>query len=119
MTAWCSSTTSVRKVRARSSEGLRVLAWGTAPTSACPTVEIDVMHASQPSYSGQNAARNLIQQGPIEHRRTALAREAASEPHDIQGVATCPSFRGFNPLASPRNEVALGYATSSIVTLSG
>jgi uncharacterized membrane protein YtjA (UPF0391 family) len=38
------------------------------------------MRASRPSCSGQNAARNLIQQGPIERRRTALAREAASEP---------------------------------------
>src|SRR6202171_5754268 len=45
MTAWWVSTTRVRKVRARSSERFRDLALGTAPTSACPTAEIEVMRA--------------------------------------------------------------------------
>src|ERR1700682_4909811 len=48
MTAWWVSTTRVRKVRARSSERFRTLALGTAPTSAGPTAEIDVMRASRP-----------------------------------------------------------------------
>jgi hypothetical protein len=34
MIGWCSSTTSVRKVRARSSEGFRDLTLGTAVVSA-------------------------------------------------------------------------------------
>src|SRR5260370_24237779 len=46
MTAWCSSTTSVRKVRARSSDRLRVLTFGAARTSAVAADdEIEVMRA--------------------------------------------------------------------------
>src|SRR5258708_34548812 len=46
MTEWCSSTTSVRKVRARSSERLRALTFGAARTSAVATdEEIEVMRA--------------------------------------------------------------------------
>src|SRR6266403_499737 len=49
MTEWCSSTTSVRKVRARSSEKLRALAIVAACASAIPAVwEIDV-NASTPA----------------------------------------------------------------------
>src|SRR5438105_244867 len=45
MTAWWTSTTRVRKVRARSSARLRVAAFGAALTSAGTAVsEIDVMH---------------------------------------------------------------------------
>src|SRR5258708_39116317 len=46
MTVWCSSTTSVRKVRARSSDRLRVLTFGAARTSALAADdEIEVMRA--------------------------------------------------------------------------
>src|ERR1700730_3247636 len=46
MTAWWTTTTRVRKVRARSSAALRVLAFGTARISAgAAELEMDVMRA--------------------------------------------------------------------------
>src|SRR5882762_3191740 len=66
MTAWCSSTTSVRKVRARSSEKLRALTFGAACTSVAATVwEIVVMRARPPArvIPGDAATGNRIQQG--------------------------------------------------------
>src|ERR1700730_962567 len=49
MTAWCSSTTSVRKVRARSSEKLRVLTFGTALASVDASEGEIVVIPSSPS----------------------------------------------------------------------
>src|SRR5882724_2850155 len=53
MTAWCNRTTSVRKVRARSSAALRAFVLGTARTSAAVAEwEIDVMTPAQAIRSG-------------------------------------------------------------------
>src|ERR1700737_4254674 len=56
MTAWCSSTTSVRKVRARSSEGLRVLAFGAAVVSADVTV-VEIVVISAPRQGSHFSLR--------------------------------------------------------------
>src|SRR6266542_638666 len=63
MIAWWSSTTSVRKVRARSSARLRDLACGIARMSAVAAVEIDVMGAPGRLFAPNVAGWNLIQQG--------------------------------------------------------
>src|SRR3954465_13127712 len=66
MTAWCSSTTSVRKVRARSSEKLRTFAFGIARTSAAAIEEIVVMGRPRDRLFGSDVATGTrIQQGRI------------------------------------------------------
>src|ERR1700730_17061926 len=73
MTAWWVSTTRVRKVRARSSERFRTLAFGAALVSADTTeVEIVVMRAPWQVDLSDVAAGRGIQQGPIRARRTQL-----------------------------------------------
>src|SRR5258706_14540119 len=65
MTEWCSSTTSVRKVRARSSDRLRALTFGAARTSAVAADdEIEVMRTPGRVIVSDVAVGNLIQQGP-------------------------------------------------------
>src|SRR5260370_17781 len=66
MTAWWTSTTSVRKVRARSSATLRALAFGAARISAgAAELEIDVMRAPAGWSFSDVGTGNPIQQGPI------------------------------------------------------
>ena len=72
MTAWWTSTTSVKKVRVRSIEKFRALALGVARISAAAMVcEIDDMRA--PSVVARDVAvGNPIQQGPIVNIETAM-----------------------------------------------
>src|SRR4051794_39448028 len=110
MTQWCSSTTSVRKVRARSSEGFRVLALGTAAASACPTAEIDVMWASRPGCCAECCSREPDSARP---NVCCFATEDLNGRRQIYvSCAEQTSMPGHD-----RWETA--YATSSIVTLSG
>src|SRR5713101_9567650 len=70
MTAWWTSTTRVRKVRARSSAALRAEVRGVALVSAGATeLEIDVMRAPGRVVASDVAAASRIQQGPIIARR--------------------------------------------------
>src|SRR6266851_932179 len=73
MTAWWTSTTRVRKVRARSSAALRAEVRGVALVSAGATkLEIDVMRAPGRVVVSDVAAGSGIQQGPIVARRNQL-----------------------------------------------
>src|SRR5436190_2007425 len=65
MTAWWNSTTSVRKVRARSSARLRDLTFGIALISAVAAVDIDVTGASGRLFAPNVATGNPIQQDSI------------------------------------------------------
>src|SRR3954470_23250443 len=62
MTAWCSSTTSVRKVRARSSEKLRTFAFGIGRTSAAAIEEIVVMGRPRDRLFGADVATGTRRQ---------------------------------------------------------
>ena len=63
MTAWCSSTTSVRNVRARSSEGLRTLILGAALVSA-ETVVLEIVVMSALQFAGKCCSGGSILASP-------------------------------------------------------
>src|SRR6267154_3788446 len=75
MTAWWTSTTRVRKVRARSSAALRAEVRGVALVSAGATeLEIDVMRAPGRVVISDVAAGRRIQQGQLWRDETVACR---------------------------------------------
>src|SRR5260370_12849128 len=92
MTAWWVSTTKVRKVRARSSERFRDLALGTAPTSACPTAEIDVMRASRP-----DCLCRMLRPG-AGFSKAQLLRDERNCPPGVAAISTQPASSIVEPV---------------------